>query len=79
MQLILSSRCVRGNGGRVEVEIRSMCASFSKRLLRHPVLTPETVGAALAEIFAVIILVEAMTPLVDASPDIGSEHGVCDA
>lgn len=56
-----------------------MCASFSKRLLRHPVLTPETVGAALAEVFAVIILVEATTPLVDASPDIGSEHGVCDA
>ena len=49
------------------------------RLLRHPVLTPKTVGAALVEVFAVILPVEATTPLVDAPPDIGSEHGVCDA
>ena len=45
----------------------------------HPVLTPKTVGAALVEVFAVILPVEATTPLVDAPPDIGSEHGVCDA
>ena len=42
-------------------------------------LTPKTVGAAIVEVFAVIILVEATTPLVDAPPDIGSEHVVCDA
>ena len=58
---------------------RSIFASFFKGLLRHPVLTPKTVGAALVEVFAVILPVEATTPLVDAPPDIGSEHGVCDA
>ena len=58
---------------------RSISASFFEGLLRHPVLTPKTVGAALVGVFAVIILVEATTPLVDAPPDIGSEHGVCDA
>ena len=42
-------------------------------------LTPKTVGAALVGVFAVIILVEATTSLVDAPPDIGSEHGVCAA
>ena len=47
--------------------------------MRHPVLTPKTVGAALVEVFAVILPVEATAPLVDAPPDIGSEHGVCDA
>ena len=51
---------------------------FFKRLLRHPVLAPETVGAALVEVFAVFIPVEATTLLVDAPPDVGSEHGVCD-
>ena len=58
---------------------RSISACFFESLLRHPVLTPKTVGAALVEVFAVILPVEAMTPLVDAPPDIGSEHGVCDA
>ena len=52
---------------------------FFKGLLRHPVLKPKTVEAALVEVFAVILPVEATTPLVDAPPDIGSEHGVCDA
>ena len=54
-------------------------ASFFEGLLRHPVLTPKTVGAALVEIFAVILPVEATTPLVHAAPDIRSEHGVCNA
>ena len=59
---------------------RSISASFFEGLLRHPVLTPKPVGAALVEVFAVILPVEATTPLVDAPPpDIGSEHGVCDA
>ena len=57
----------------------SISASFFEGLLRYPVLTPKTVGAALVEVFAVILPVEATTPLVDAPPDIGSEHGVCDA
>ena len=48
-------------------------------LLRHPVLTPKTVGAALVEVFTVILPVEATTPLADSPPDIGSEHGVCNA
>ena len=56
-----------------------MSASFFEGLLRHLVLTPKTVGAALVEVFAVILPVEATTPLVNAPPDIGSEHGVCDA
>ena len=48
--------------------------------MRHSILTPKTVRAALVEVFAVILLVEATTPpLVDAPPDNGSEHGVCDA
>ena len=82
MQLILSSSSVRGNGGRVEAGDAVyiyISASFFEGLLRHPVLTPKTVGAALVEVFAVILPVEATTPLVDAPPDIGSEHGVCDA
>ena len=79
MQLILSSSKVRGNGGRVEAGDAVYLQVFSKGLLRHPVLTPKTVGAALVEVFAVILPVEATTPLVDAPPDIGSEHGVCDA
>ena len=45
----------------------------------HPVLTPKTVEAALVGVFAVILPVEAMTPLVDTPPDIRSERGVCDA
>ena len=56
---------------------RSISAIFFEDLLRHPVLTPKTVGAALVEVFAVIIPVQATTPLIDAPPDIGSEHGVC--
>ena len=56
-----------------------LSASFFEGLLRYPVLTPKTVGAALVEVFAVILPVEATTPPVDAPPDIGSEHGVCDA
>ena len=58
---------------------RSISASFFEGLLRHPVLKPKTVEAALVEVFAVILPVEATTPLVDAPPDIASEHGVCDA
>ena len=42
-------------------------------------MTPKTVGAALVEVLAVILPVEATTPLIDAPPDIESEHGVCDA
>ena len=42
-------------------------------------MTPKTVGVALVEVFAVILPVEATTPLVDAPPDFGSEHGVCNA
>ena len=82
MQLILSSSKVRGNGGRVEAGdavYLQVKLSFFEGLLRHPVLTPKIVGAALVEVFAVILPVEATTPLVDAPPDIGSEHGVCDA
>ena len=58
---------------------RSISASFFKGLLRHPELTPKTVGAALVEVFAVIIPVETTTSLVNAPPGIGSEHGVCNA
>ena len=58
---------------------RSISASFFEGLLRHPVLTPKTVMVALVEVFAAILPVEATTPLVDAPPDIGSEHGVCNA
>ena len=57
----------------------SISAFFFEGLLRHPILTPKTVGAALVEVFAVILSVEATTPLVDAPPDIGSEHGGCNA
>ena len=78
MQLILPSRSVRGNGGRVEAGVAVyISAGFFEDLLRHPVLTPKTVGAALVEVFAVILPVEATTPLVDAPPDIGSQRGVC--
>ena len=42
-------------------------------------MTPRTVGAALVEVFAVILPVEATTPLVDAPPNIGSEHGLSNA
>ena len=52
---------------------------FFEGLLRHPVLTPKTVGTALVEDFAVMLPVEVTTPLVDASPGIGSEHGVSNA
>ena len=79
MHLILSSSKVRGNGGRVEAGDAVYLQAFFEGLLRHPVLTPKTVGAALVEVFAVILPVGATTPLVDAPPDIGSEHGVCDA
>ena len=58
---------------------RSISASFFEGLLRHPILTPKTIGAALVEVFAVILPVEPTPPpLVDAPPDIGSEHGMCD-
>ena len=61
------------------LETQFIC-KFFEGLLRHPVLTRKTVGAALVEVFAVILPVEATTPLVDAPPpDFGSEHGVCDA
>ena len=80
LQLIISSRSVRGNGGRVEAGDAVYLQVFSKVcLLRHPVLAPKTVGAALVSVFAVILPVEATTPLVNAPPDIRSEHGVCNA
>ena len=67
MQLIISSRSVQGNGGRVErLETQYICKFFRRYLLRHPVLTPKTVGAALVEVFAVILPVEATAPLVNA-------------
>ena len=71
---------MRGNGGRegaadLEEGTQYVCRFF-EGLLRHPVLTPKTVGAALAEVFAVILPVEATTSLVDAPPDIGSESMV---
>ena len=76
----LSPRSVRGNIGGVEAGDAVYLQVFKKRrLLRHPVLTPETVGAALVEVFAVTIPVKATTPLVNALSDIGSEHSVCDA
>ena len=78
MQLTISSRSVRGNGGRVEARGADICSYF-EGLLRHPVLTPKTVGAALVEVFAVILPVETTTPLINAPPNIGSEHGVCNA
>ena len=34
---------------------RSISARFFEGLLRHPVLTPKTVGAALVEVFTVIL------------------------
>ena len=58
------------------LETQHIC-KFFEGLLRHSVLTPKTVGAAVVEDFAVILPAEATTPLVDAPPDIGSEHGVC--
>ena len=58
---------------------RSISARFFEGLLRHPVLTPKTIGAALVEVFTVILPVEATTLVVDAPPDIRSEHGVCNA
>ena len=72
---------MRGNGGRegavdLEEGTQYIICKFFEGLLRHPVLTPKTVGAALVEVFAVILPIEATTPLVDAPPDIGSEHGV---
>ena len=69
---------MRGNGGRGEAG-DAVSASFFEGLLRHPVLMPRTVGTAPVEVFAVIPPVGATTPLVDAPPDIGSEHGVCNA
>ena len=60
MQLIISSRSVRGSLRRSRRGWRrSISASFFEGLLRHPVLTPKTVGAALVEVFAVILPVEA--------------------
>ena len=72
---------VRGNGGRegaVDLEEGTQyIGKFFEGLLRHPVLMPKTVGATLVGVFAVILPVEATTSLVDAPPDIRSEHGVC--
>ena len=83
IRLIISSRGVQKNGGREGAvdpeEGTQYIGNFFEGLLRHPVLTPKTVGTALVEVFAVILLIEATTPLVDAPPDIGSEHGVCNA
>ena len=79
MQLILSSSKVRRNGGRVEAGDAVYLQVFRRSAEASAILTPKTVGAALVEVFAVILPVEATTPLVDAPPDIGSEHGVCDA
>ena len=70
IQLIISSRSVQ------ETAVAYIC-KFFEGLLRHPVLTPKTVGVALVQVFAVILPVEKTTPLVDAPPDIGSEYGVC--
>ena len=53
---------MRENDGRVEAG-DAVSASFFEGLLRHPVLTPKTVGAALVEVFAVILPVEATTLL----------------
>ena len=58
---------------------RSISAICFEGLLRHPVLTPKTVRAALVEVFAVILPVEATTTLVEAPPAIGNAYGVCDA
>ena len=74
---------MRGNSGREGAVDReegtqyiNIC-KFFEGLLRHPVLTPKTIGrAALVKVFAVILLVEATTPVVDAPPDIGSESMV---
>ena len=71
---------MRGNGGRegaVDREERTQYIyKFFEGLLRHPVLTPKTVGVALVVVFTVTLLVEATTPLVDAPSDIGSESMV---
>ena len=71
---------MRGNGGRegaVDREERTQyICKFFEGLLRHPVLTPKIVGAALVKVFAVTLLVEATTPRVDAPPDIESESMV---
>ena len=80
---LISSRCMRRNVGReravdLEEGMHYIC-KFFECLLRHPVLTPKTVGAALVEVFPVILPVEATAPLVGAPPDIGSQHGVCNA
>ena len=40
---------------------------------------PKTVETALVEVFVVLLPVEATNPLVDAPPDIGSEHGLSNA
>ena len=58
---------MRGKGGRegaVGLEEGTQCiCKFFEGLLRHPVLTPKTVGAALVNVFAVILPVEATTLL----------------
>ena len=77
MQLIISSRSVRGNGGRVEAGDAVYYLHVFEGLLTQPVLTPKTVGAALVELFAVILPVEATTPLVNALPAIPEASMVC--
>ena len=74
---------MRGNGGSegavdLEEGTQYIC-KFFEGLLKHPVLTPKAAGAVLVAVFAVILPVEATTSLFDAPPDIGSEHGVCNA
>ena len=83
IQLIIWSRGLRGKGGRegaVDLEEGTQHTSkFFEGPLRHPVLTPKAVGAALVKVYAVILPVEATIPLVDAPPDTGSEQGACNA
>ena len=59
------------------LETQYIC-KFFRRSAEAPGIPPKTVGAALIEVFAVILPVKPTT-LVDAPPDIGSEHGVCNA
>ena len=49
------SRGGRGNGGSVEAGDDAVYLQVFEGLLRHQVLTPKTVEAALVEVFAVIL------------------------
>ena len=79
MQLIFSSSSVRRNGGRVEAADAVYLQVFSKVCWGIRYWRLKQSGPRLIEVFAVILPVEATTPLVDAPADIGSKHGVCDA